>query len=149
MTCTMLETVLVTSLNVRYARDRPSLLITMCAILKNVPGCYSKGVLCSRPPLVTTLIVYCATDRPDYYSNVHYTRNRPWLPGSMCAMLKTFPGHYSKRALCSRPSLVTALHRTVLKTVPGYSSKRALCSRPSRVTSLNVHYTPDCPSLLL
>jgi len=63
-------------------------------------------------------------------------------------MLKTVPGHYSKRAPCSRPFLVTALHCTVLETVPGYSSKRALCSKPPMVTSLNVRYARDRPSLL-
>jgi len=37
-TCTMLENVPHYYLNVRYARDRPWLLGSMCAILKIVPG---------------------------------------------------------------------------------------------------------------
>jgi len=51
----MLETVLVTSLNVRYARDRPWLLDSTCDILKIVPGYYSKRVPCSRPSLAIAL----------------------------------------------------------------------------------------------
>jgi hypothetical protein len=68
-----------------------------------------------------------------------------------------------KRALCSRPSLVTNLNVhdarncpwllistcTMLETVPGYWAQRALFWRPSLVTVLKVYCARDRPWLLL